>query len=129
VRLPVGAVSVQTGNFSYFDSARQCLDVSHIAASGALPPGLAPVEIDGEHYWDGGLISNTPYSTCSTSLLNDTGWRFKLISFRGRERQAGYAYMTRTLRDLRWVVRERGAHGVRIFDLTPDQPVSETTTR
>ncbi len=32
----------------------------HIMASGALPPGFAPVEIDGEHYWDGGLVSNTP---------------------------------------------------------------------
>ena len=29
-------------------------------ASGALPPGFPPVEIDGEHYWDGGLVSNTP---------------------------------------------------------------------
>jgi NTE family protein len=29
-------------------------------ASGALPPGFPPIEIDGEHYWDGGLFSNTP---------------------------------------------------------------------
>ncbi|MDU1669754.1 MAG: DUF3734 domain-containing protein, partial [Bradyrhizobium sp.] len=29
-------------------------------ASGALPPGFPPVEIDGEHYWDGGIASNTP---------------------------------------------------------------------
>jgi NTE family protein len=29
-------------------------------ASGALPPGFPPVEIDGELYWDGGLVSNTP---------------------------------------------------------------------
>ena len=29
-------------------------------ASGALPPGFPAVEIDGEFYWDGGLISNTP---------------------------------------------------------------------
>ena len=60
VRLSVGAVNVQTGNFTYFDSARQRLDVRHIVASGALPQGFAPVEIDGEHYWDGGLVSNTP---------------------------------------------------------------------
>ncbi len=59
-RLSVGAVNVRTGNFEYFDSARQRLDVRHIMASGALPPGFAPVEIDGEHYWDGGLVSNTP---------------------------------------------------------------------
>ena len=29
-------------------------------ASGALPPGFPPIEIEGQHYWDGGLISNTP---------------------------------------------------------------------
>ena len=60
VRLSVGAVNVRTGNFAYFDSARQRIDVRHILASGALPPGFPPVEIDGEHYWDGGLVSNTP---------------------------------------------------------------------
>jgi NTE family protein len=60
VRLSVGAVNVRTGNFAYFDSAKQRIDVRHIMASGALPPGFAPVEIDGEHYWDGGLVSNTP---------------------------------------------------------------------
>src|SRR4029077_13213639 len=49
-----------TGNFIYFDSASQCIDVRHIVASSALPPGFAPVEVDGEHYWDGGLVSNTP---------------------------------------------------------------------
>lgn len=59
-RLSVGAVNVRTGNFEYFDTAKQTLDVRHVMASGALPPGFAPVEIDGEHYWDGGLVSNTP---------------------------------------------------------------------
>jgi len=59
-RLSVGAVNVRTGNFEYFDSTQRTLDVRHIMASGALPPGFAPVEIDGEHYWDGGLVSNTP---------------------------------------------------------------------
>ncbi|MEP7297453.1 MAG: patatin-like phospholipase family protein [Burkholderiales bacterium] len=60
VRLSVGAVNVRTGNFEYFDSSKQRIDARHIMASGALPPGFAPVEIDGEQYWDGGLVSNTP---------------------------------------------------------------------
>ena len=59
-RLSVGAVNVRTGNFAYFDTARQRLDARHIMASGALPPGFPPIEIDGEWYWDGGLVSNTP---------------------------------------------------------------------
>ncbi|TCS64353.1 DUF3734 domain-containing protein [Varunaivibrio sulfuroxidans] len=59
-RISVGAVNIETGNFTYFDSARQSLTPEHIMASGALPPGFAPVEIDGAYYWDGGLVSNTP---------------------------------------------------------------------
>lgn len=60
VRLSVGAVNVQSGNFRYFDTTQERIDARHIMASGALPPGLPPVEIDGKWYWDGGLVSNTP---------------------------------------------------------------------
>lgn len=60
MRLSVSAVNVRTGNHAFFDSVKQRIDVRHIMASGALPPGLPPVEIDGEHYWDGALLSNTP---------------------------------------------------------------------
>lgn len=62
VRVSVGAVDVDSGNFRYFDTATERLDARHIMASGALPPGLPPVEIDGRCYWDGGLVSNTPLS-------------------------------------------------------------------
>ena len=64
VRLSVGAVDVESGNFAYWDTrgphGRTRIDARHIMASGALPPGLPPVEIDGRHYWDGGIVSNTP---------------------------------------------------------------------
>jgi len=60
VRFAVGAVEVESGNFHYFDTAHERLDARHIMASGALPPGLPPVEIDGKYWWDGGLVSNTP---------------------------------------------------------------------
>ena len=59
-RLSVGAVNIRTGNFTYFDNAHRKIGPEHIMASGALPPGLPPVEIEGEWYWDGGLVSNTP---------------------------------------------------------------------
>jgi len=59
-RLSIGAVNVTTGNFAYFDNFKQTIRPEHIMASGALPPGFPPVEIDGEYYWDGGLVSNTP---------------------------------------------------------------------
>jgi len=60
MRLSVGAVNVETGDFTYFDSREMTIRVEHVMASGALPPGFPPVEIDGEQYWDGGLFSNTP---------------------------------------------------------------------
>jgi NTE family protein len=60
MRLSVGAVNVATGDFAYFDSAKIKIRPEHVMASGALPPGFPPVEIDGEKYWDGGLFSNTP---------------------------------------------------------------------
>jgi NTE family protein len=64
-RLSVGAVSVTTGNFRYFDNFEfkklgKKIGPEHIMASGALPPGFPSIEIDGEHYWDGGIASNTP---------------------------------------------------------------------
>lgn len=59
-RLSVGAVNIRTGNFAYFDNHRDRIGPEHIMASGALPPGLPPIEIDGEFYWDGGIVSNTP---------------------------------------------------------------------
>lgn len=60
IRLSVGAVNVSTGQFTYFDSVKMPIRVEHIMASGALPPGFPSIEIDGDHYWDGGLFSNTP---------------------------------------------------------------------
>jgi NTE family protein len=60
MRFSVGAVNVETGNFAYFDNRRDTITAAHVMASGALPPGMPPVEIDGQYYWDGGLVSNTP---------------------------------------------------------------------
>jgi NTE family protein len=59
-RFSAGAVNVRTGNFVYFDTTTHTIRPEHVMASGALPPGFPAVEIEGEHYWDGGLVSNTP---------------------------------------------------------------------
>jgi NTE family protein len=59
-RLSVGAANIRKGNSVYFDTAERRLGPEHIMASAALPPGFPPVEIEGEHYWDGGVVSNTP---------------------------------------------------------------------
>src|ERR1700710_888091 len=63
-RLSIGAVGVTSGNFKYFDNFEfkklgKKIGPEHIMASGALPPGFPSVVIEGEHYWDGGIASNT----------------------------------------------------------------------
>lgn len=62
IKVSVGAVNIKTGNFVYFDNSQITLRPEHFIASGSLPPGFPAVEIDGEYYWDGGLVSNTPLS-------------------------------------------------------------------
>ncbi|MET0221119.1 MAG: DUF3734 domain-containing protein, partial [Tardiphaga sp.] len=75
-RLSVGAVSVTTGNFTYFDNeifrqSRKRIEPEHIMASGALPPGFPSVVIDGEHFWDGGISSNTPLDFVLDDVTSD----------------------------------------------------------
>src|SRR5882762_4698710 len=59
-RFSVGAVSVLTGNFMYFDNLQEEIGPEHVMASGALPPALPMVKIGTDHFWDGGIVSNTP---------------------------------------------------------------------
>jgi len=108
VRLSVGAVSVTRGNFCYFDTSDQRLDVRHVMASGALPPGFPPVEIDGEYYWDGGLVSNTPLQY----VLDEPGRRPRLVfqvdlfAARG-EMPANLAEASEREKDIRYSSRTR----------------------
>ena len=60
VRLSLGTVNIRTGNSHYFDNLDTKIGPEHVMASGALPPAFPPVTIDGEAYWDGGILSNTP---------------------------------------------------------------------
>ena len=59
-RVSLGAVNVRTGASVYFDSKKTQIGPEHVMASGALPPGFQMVEIGGEYYWDGGIVSNSP---------------------------------------------------------------------
>ena len=76
-RLSVGAVGVTSGNLRYFDNVElnrqgKRIGPEHVMASGALPPGFPSIVIDGEHYWDGGIASNTPLDyVLDTETRND----------------------------------------------------------
>jgi NTE family protein len=74
-RLKVGAAQVRTSTMRYFDSREMPLSVDHIMASGALPPAFPPVRIDGELYWDGGILSNTP----TEAIFDDNPRRNSLV--------------------------------------------------
>ncbi len=84
-RFSVGAVNVRTGNFAYFDNTTEVIGPKHVMASGALPPAFGAIEIDGEFYWDGGLVSNTPldWVLSSRSDLDTLVLQVDLWSARG----------------------------------------------
>lgn len=60
VRLLASAVNVETGQLEIFDSYVDELTVDHLLASASLPPGLPWTTIGEKHYWDGGIVSNSP---------------------------------------------------------------------
>ena len=72
VSLSLGSVNVRTGKLTYFDVAADVIRPEHVMASGALPAAFPPIEIDGEHYWDGGIISNTPLAWLVHKGVPDT---------------------------------------------------------
>ena len=74
-RLTVGAAHVRNSQMRYFDSREMAITVRHIMASGALPPAFPAVRIDGELYWDGGILSNTP----TEAIFDDFPRRSSLI--------------------------------------------------
>lgn len=130
MRFSVGAVNVTTGNFAYFDTTTDRIRPEHIMASGAIPPGFPAVMIDGQYYWDGGLISNTPLQwVLEEGSRQDTlAFQVDLWSARGEfprtisevaERQKEIQYSSRTrentdnfkkLQDLRHAVAKLLPH-------------------
>ena len=79
-RLSVGAVNVRSGNLVYFDTTRHTIGPDHVIASGSLPPGFPAAEIEGEYYWDGGLVSNTPLHGVFEDGLRQELWRSRSTS-------------------------------------------------
>jgi NTE family protein len=84
-RLAVGAVNVLDGNFAYFDNALDTIEPEHVMASGALPPALPMVKIGTDHFWDGGIVSNTPLQHLldQDDCVNTLVFQVDLFSARG----------------------------------------------
>lgn len=107
VRFSVGAVNVLSGNFMYFDNAKEVIGPEHIMASGALPPALPMVKIGTDHFWDGGIVSNTPLQPLleEDENVNTLIFQVDLFSARGNlprdildvmARQKDIVYSSRT---------------------------------
>ena len=110
MRFSVGAVNVKTANFVYFDSTTHRIGPEHIIASGSLPPGFPATEIDGEYYWDGGLVSNTPLQWVldSRPRLDTLAFQIDLWSARGElPRNLGEAEVR--LKEIQFSSRTRAA--------------------
>ena len=112
MRFSVGAVNVQTGNFVYFDSTTHRIGPAHVMASGSLPPGFPATEIDGEYYWDGGIVSNTPLQWVLDSRPRQDTLAFQIDLWNGhgelphdlteievREKELRFSSRTRTATD------------------------------
>ena len=85
MRFSVGAVNVLTGNFAYFDNETDVIEPEHVMASGALPPAFPMVRIGTDHFWDGGIVSNTPLQHLleQEDDLNGLVFQVDLFSARG----------------------------------------------
>lgn len=139
MRVSVGATNVKSGNFVYFDNQEMVLRPEHFVASGALPPGFPAVEIDGEFYWDGGCVSNTPLNLILNTIprADTLVFQVDLWSAKGElptdiftvmERQKDIQYSSRTrevtqqvfelqrLRQIVWDTIERVPAAVRKKD-------------
>ncbi len=141
VRLAVGAVNVLDGNFAYFDNATDTLAPEHVMASGALPPALPMVKIGTDHFWDGGIVSNTPLQHLldQDDKLNSLVIQVDLFSARGamprdiedvmaRQKDIVYSSRTRYNTDLyrrlhKWKTRLKQA-----LDKVPAELLSKEET-
>jgi NTE family protein len=135
VRFSVGAVNVLTGNFAYFDNRERLIEPEHIMASGALPPGFPPVMIDGEPYWDGGIVSNTPLEYVLDGAVGTTPllvFQVDLFSARGmmprslaeaaqREKDIRFSSRTRMNTDVQKRIDELQAAATRLAAKLPQE--------
>src|SRR6266404_1026648 len=134
-RFSIGAVNVTTGNFLYFDNTTHTIGAEHVMASGALPPGFPAVEIEGEFYWDGGLVSNTPLEwVLEREPRQDTlAFQVDLWSARGafprtmaevttRQKEIQYSSRTRTSSDrFKYTQKLRNALSNLLEKLPPEE--------
>jgi NTE family protein len=108
VRLSLGAVNVCKGSSVYFDSETTVIQPDHVRASGALPPGFPPVTIAGEHYWDGGVVTNTPVTYVADQRPAGTARIIQVDNFNAEgELPRNLGLVTERAKDIQYASRTR----------------------
>jgi NTE family protein len=138
MRFAVGAVNVLSGNFIYFDNAHDEIIPEHIMASGALPPALPMVKVGTDHFWDGGIVSNTPLQHLldQDDSLNSLVFQVDLFSARGalprdiqdvmaRHKDIMYSSRTRYNTDMYRKTHNLRARLYKALSKIPDEQLSE----
>lgn len=139
IRLSLGAVNVETGNLTWFDTANHRIGPEHIMASGALPPGFPAIEIDGSYYWDGGLVSNTPLQYVMDEQKSQADlcvFQVDLFNARGslptsvwqseaREKEIRFSSRTRFNTDMMRRLNDLGTTARRLYDKLPPEMKSD----
>lgn len=138
MRFAVGAVNVLSGNFIYFDNAHDEIIPEHIMASGALPPALPMVKVGTDHFWDGGIVSNTPLQHLLDQVdsLNSLVFQVDLFSARGvlprdihdvmaRHKDIMYSSRTRYNTDMYRKTHNLRARLYKALSKLPDEQLSE----
>ncbi len=138
IRFAVGAVNVATGNFAYFDNATTRITPAHVMASGALPPALPMIPIDGEFYWDGGIVSNTPLQHLLDHIDGENALVFQVDLFSargpvprdmaetlGRAKDIQYSSRTRLTTDYYRRAHARRIQIRRLLDKVPAERLSD----
>lgn len=138
IRFAVGAVNILSGNFIYFDNAHDEIIPEHIMASGALPPALPMVKVGTDHFWDGGIVSNTPLQHLldQEDDLNSLVFQVDLFSARGalprdihdvmaRHKDIMYSSRTRYNTDVYRRTHNLKAHLYKALAKIPDDQLSE----
>ena len=143
VRLSLGVTEITTGYMQFFDNHRQRIEPEHVLASGSLPPGLPATVVEGELYWDGACVSNSPLDAVvdepghphlvvflidlwdasgpPPETITDVLWRAKQIQYASRT--AHHVDSVATKVNLRHAIRLLKAHNVPEVAAVPDDPV------
>jgi NTE family protein len=110
IRLSIAAVNVRSGDFTYFDNTATAIRPEHVMASAAFPPAFPAIEIDGECYWDGGLVSNTPLQYVLECIPRRSRLTFQVDLFHARGRQpTDLEGVSEREKDIRYSSRTRAA--------------------